>query len=112
MRDHQLHKLSRLLHLVKLSWRNMDVTNLNIFVLCKCLRHAGKIMLLIVVGLVGLIWTSVLINAFVPGLKSSSVGAEALWGLGLVLYTSLVSWVWHCAWRALQLLHLISVSGR
>ncbi len=62
------------------------------FALCKFLRHAGKVMVLIVVGLVGVITYSVLANAFLPWLRSGSVGRQLLCALGVVAYTVLVSW--------------------
>ena len=67
---------------------------LNLFALCRCLRHVGKIMVLIVLALVGVIWYSAVATAFVPGLTSGPGALRALWGLGLLLYTALVGAGW------------------
>lgn len=46
-------KLAKILRLARLRLKGamaLDVTSLNVFALCRCLRHAGKIMVLVVIG--------------------------------------------------------------
>ena len=50
-------------------------------------------MVLIVVALVVVIWYSVIVNAFIPGLRSNEAGRQALCALGVVAYTLLVRWL-------------------
>lgn len=63
---------------------------LDLFRFCRILRHVGKIMLLIVVGLSFMIAYSSVSAALAPGFKSPSLSIRALSVLGLLIYTAIV----------------------
>lgn len=60
------------------------------FRLCKCLRHIGKVMLLVLLGLAGGIYWSTVSNALLPALRAAAPLGRLFWGLALLLYTGLV----------------------
>ena len=60
------------------------------FRLCKWLRHIGKIMLLVLLGLAGGIYWSTVSNALLPALRSAAPLGRLFWGLALLAYTGLV----------------------
>jgi hypothetical protein len=70
----------------------LDVTSLNVFALCApCLRHAGKVMLAVVMAIAAVAYTAVLREALWPGIvHPSSWWSAALHTLVLVSYTALV----------------------
>lgn len=79
----------------------MDVTALDIFQFCRCLRHAGKIMLLVVVGLVGTIYYAVMASVLVPGTQAGSGGQRVASTLGMVIYSALIFmlvWCYLATW--------------
>lgn len=68
---------------------------LNAFALCaRCLRHVGKVMLLVVAALVGGIYVAVVANF--PGLHSGAGAVRAAASLGLAAYTLLVAMLLWC----------------
>ena len=77
--------------LVKTRVANMDITDLNLFVWCKFLRHLGRtIMLLIVMGIVTLAAYSTISSALIPGMESTNTGTKAGYAVLTALYISVV----------------------
>ena len=69
----------------------MDITALNLFAWCKCLRHAGRIaMFTVVAAIVGLATYATFATALIPGITSSSLGVSVLFVLLTAVFTLVV----------------------
>ena len=70
----------------------MNITDLNLFAWCKCLRHLGKtIMFVVVAGIIGLAAYSTFESALIPGIESGNAGVKFGYILLSILYLTIVS---------------------
>ena len=69
----------------------MDITDLNLFIWCKWLRHLGRtIMALIVIAIVALAAYSTFSTALIPGMQSENVAAKAGYAILSAIYSIVV----------------------
>jgi hypothetical protein len=90
------HSLIKSLRLRILNFKDraatMDITDLNVFAWCRCLRHLGKtIMFLVVGGITGLAAYATFSSALLPGIENGSAGAKFGYILLSVIYLTTVS---------------------
>jgi hypothetical protein len=69
----------------------MDITDLNMFAWCACLKHLGKTIMFLVVGaIIGLACYATFSSALLPGIENSGAGATFGYILLSILYLTTV----------------------
>ena len=66
----------------------------NLFQFCKCLKLLGHLMVLIVVGMFGLSWYSMVVECYGPLISKGPAGLVFFAFMVVVIFTSLVRATW------------------
>lgn len=69
----------------------MDITDLNVFAWCACLKHLGKTIMILVVGaIIGLACYATFSSALLPGIENGNAAAKFGYILLSIMYITTV----------------------